>query len=94
MQKPSFSFIAENPAETLFRLGNEIAQRVAITLAIEASGVRLNPLAYWSAEKAMDWQPEMTAFQIPKRDLDGTQCLDRQTLLPVVACPIVEGLPQ
>jgi hypothetical protein len=38
-------------------------------------------------------QAEMATLQVPERDVDRTQRLDRQPLLPMVAQPVVKVLP-
>src|SRR5215472_6700724 len=75
----------ESSRDPLLRFGQQVVHRVAVALAVKAGGVGLDPFAQWPAEEPVDWQAEMAGFQIPKRDVDSAQRLDRQALLAVIA---------
>src|SRR3954449_11604566 len=92
--KPSFSLMpVKSFADALMRLLDQIGERVAAPLTIEASGIGLAPVAQRAADQAMHRQAEMPALQIPQRDVDCAQRFDREALLAVVAQPIIEALP-
>ena len=75
----------EPSRDALLRFGQQVVHRVAVALAIKAGGLGLDPLAQWPAEEPVDWQAEMAALQIPKRNVDSAQRLDRQALLAMIA---------
>ena len=92
--KPSLSLIAGKAfGDAPVRLFHQIGERVAAAFPIEPGGVSLDPVAQRAADQPRYRYPEMAALQIPQRDVDRGQRLDRQPLLPVVAQPVVEVLP-
>ena len=76
------------------RFLDEIVERFALSLAIEPGGIGLDAGAQRAAEQPVHRQPKMAALEVPQRDVDRAQRLDRQPFLAVVAQPIVEVLPE
>ena len=79
--------------DALVRLLDQIGERIAAALPIKAGGIGLDARAQRPAQQPMHRQPEMAGLQIPQRDVDRAQGLDREALLAVVAQPVVEALP-
>ena len=75
------------------RLLDQIRERVSAALPVEAGGIGLDAGAQRPAQEPVHRQPEMAALQIPQRDVDRAQGLDREAFLAMVAQPVVERFP-
>src|SRR5271163_1266406 len=81
MPKPSLSWIAEKPA-----LARCCASSTKYdVLSVKSGRIGLDAAAHRAAHQTVHRQAVMPALQIPQRDVDRAQRLDRKSLLAVIA---------
>ena len=71
----------------------QIGLVVGAVAAVEAGGVGLDPVAERAAHEHVHRLPERPPLEIPQRDVDAAQRLDREPALAVIAQAVVEALP-
>jgi hypothetical protein len=79
--------------DVAFDLAHDIVERIACLQAIGAGRVGSNAAAQGPAHQHMDRRLEVATLEVPERDVDARQGGCDQSLLPLVAKPVVEVLP-
>ena len=76
------------------RFLGEIAKWIARLAPVKAGRVGLHLGAQRTADQPVHRDAKMLALDVPQRDVDAAQALDHEALLPVIAQPRIDHLPQ